>query len=89
MKPYPILMAVLLVFVLAVGPATSYAGAFDGAAEKADHGAEVAGEKIDASTKALRRRPIQLVKRLSTRPNQGLTRWVAFSTKPLKPLRAG
>ena len=54
MKRYPIVMAVLLVFMMTVGLTTPYAGTFDDAAKKADHGAEVAGQKVDESTKAAR-----------------------------------
>jgi len=54
MKKRPIITAVLLVFFTAVGPTSIYAGSLDGAAKKADHGAEVAGQKVDQSTKAAR-----------------------------------
>jgi|GEM_PF-2110520 len=51
MKKYMPVFVILLVFVLAVVPTSIYAGAFGGAAKKADHGADVAGQKVDESTK--------------------------------------
>ena len=54
MKQYPIVIAVLKVLVLIFGATITYAGAFDDAVQKADHGAEVAGQKVDESTKSAR-----------------------------------